>query len=140
MRTGLLKITATIIVGILCSCANNSGNAESAKESARKERVSVKKAADELGLTVDKYNDLTPEVRRLRAAAIKLSSYVTLKDSTYSLDITREEAEKLGISGADYDYQCQELEKTNKAIKQMNARGETVEMLDIKALAGKIKK
>ena len=52
-------------------------------------------------MPVDEINSIPNNIKDKRAAAVILSNYVSIKDSLYSLEISKEEAQKIGIE--DYD-------------------------------------
>lgn len=54
-------------------------------------------ASQALALPVDEINSIPNNIKDKRAAAVILSNYVSIKDSLYSLDISKEEAQKIGI-------------------------------------------
>ena len=66
-----------------------------------------------------------------RAASVILVNYVEQKDSTYYLTISREDAKKLGVDGDLYDNVKKSLNNTNNAIKELNKKGEKIELLDV---------
>lgn len=130
--TKLLPCIALLILG-LCSCSNSSDDGKSAPDVTQKKYASIEEEAKALFLTVDELKRMPQDVRELRAAGIALDPYITLKDSAYTISITKEEAAKKGIKGYFYDYHAKELEKTNAAIKEANKRGEHIDLPDLKA-------
>lgn len=72
-----------------------------------------------------------PQLAELREAAVKMSGYLRLDGDRYVLDLTEEEAVKLGISPENYQRQVDELNETNKKIAELKAQGDTIDLIDI---------
>ena len=87
-------ISAFFFSLLFFSCSQNEQNISSTASS---EKNSIC-TASELGLSEADFSKLTPKQREQRAANIKLSEFVSLKDSVYSLTISQKEAEAMGIS------------------------------------------
>ena len=80
---------------------------------------------EQLKLTPEEAERLTPEMLEHRKASLLLSEYVVLKDQQYVLEISAREAmEKKGISQELYDKVVKDLESTNAAITKALQEGE----------------
>jgi len=133
MKTKSFLFCLCVSILGLCSCSDSSDDGKSAPDVTQKKYATIEEEAKALFLTVDELKRMPQNVRELRAAGIALDPYLTLKDSTYSLSITKEEAAKIGVNGYFYDYHAKEIEKTNALIKEMNKRGEHIDLIDIQA-------
>lgn len=88
--------------------------------------------ANALAVPVEDLDEIPQNVKEKRAAAVILSNYVSLNDSTYSLDISAEEAKKLGITEDLYYEIVNDLEKSNEAIKEATKNGEKLILPNVK--------
>lgn len=66
------------------------------------------------------------DYRIKRAAALALKNYAFYKDSVFYLNISKEEAKKLGVDEDLYEEIIEGIKETNKQIKECNAKGEKV--------------
>ena len=89
--------------------------------------------AKTMAVSVETLRTYTPELKAHRAASIALAKYVLLNKEakTYSLNITKEEAQKLGISPEMYDKVMNDLNDTNKAIQKALKAGQELTLPDI---------
>nr|WP_287834360.1 hypothetical protein [Prevotella sp.] len=110
------------------SCSQNEQNISSTASS---EKNSIC-TASELGLSEADFSKLTPKQREQRAANIKLSEFVSLKDSVYSLTISQKEAEAMGISEEMYKNALNEMKVANEAIAKCNKEGKPITLTDVK--------
>lgn len=110
------------------SCSQNEQNISSTASS---EKNSIC-TASEPGLSEADFSKLTPKQREQRAANIKLSEFVSLKDSVYSLTISQKEAEAMGISEEMYKNALNEMKVANEAIAKCNKEGKPITLTDVK--------
>lgn len=111
------------------SCSQKEQNISSTASS---EKNSIY-TASELGLSEADFSKLTPKQREQRAANIKLSEFVSLKDSIYSLTISQKEAEAMGISEEMYNNALNEMKVANEAIAKCNKEGKPITLTDVKS-------
>jgi hypothetical protein len=72
-----------------------------------------------LGLTSCSENSVKPSFKLTKGVMdTLLSKNITLKDSTYSLDISKEEAIKMGISAQYYDDAVVNMKRVNDMLKE----------------------
>lgn len=121
-------ISAFFFSLLFFSCSQNEQNISSAASS---EKNSIC-TASELGLSEADFSKLTPKQREQRAANIKLSEFVSLKDSVYSLTISQKEAEAMGISEEMYKNALNEMKVANEAIAKCNKEGKPITLTDVK--------
>ena len=121
-------ISAFFFSLLFFSCSQNEQNISSAASS---EKNSIC-TASELGLSEADFSKLTPKQREQRAANIKLSEFVSLKDSVYSLTISQKEAEAMGISEEMYKNALNEMKVANEAIAKYNKEGKPITLTDVK--------
>ena len=93
-----------------------------------------------LAVPVESLKDIPQHVRVQRAAAVILSSYVTLHGDRYTLDISAEEAEKLGVTEDLYNAVKKDLDKSNESIQKAIDNGEKPNLPDVKKQAEEYKK
>ena len=122
------SISAFFFSLLFFSCSQNEQNISSAASS---EKNSIC-TASELGLSEADFSKLTPKQREQRAANIKLSEFVSLKDSVYSLTISQKEAEAMGISEEMYKNALNEMKVANEAIAKCNKEGKPITLTDVK--------
>ncbi len=121
-------ISAFFFSLLFFSCSQNEQNISSAASS---EKNSIC-TASELGLSEADFSELTPKQREQRAANLKLSEFVSLKDSVYSLTISQKEAEAMGISEEMYKNALNEMKVANEAIAKCNKEGKPITLTDVK--------
>lgn len=91
----LLKVFTLVVASCLISCSNDDSNDYEGDNSVKLKSYSSQiEEAKALALPVDEINSIPNNIKNKRAAAIILSNYVSIKDSLYSLDISKEEAQK----------------------------------------------
>lgn len=110
------------------SCSQKEQNISSTASSEKNSTCT----ASELGLSEADFSKLTPKQREQRAANLKLSEFVSLKDSVYSLTISQKEAEAMGISEEMYKNALNEMKVANEAIAKCNKEGKPITLTDVK--------
>lgn len=96
-------------------------------------RIILKKIASQaLALPVNEINSIPNNIKDKRAAAVILSNYVSIKDSLYSLDISKEEAQKIGIDADLYISILEDLNNSNRAIKEARLQGKKISLPNVK--------
>lgn len=60
-----------------------------------------------------------------------LIPYVKLSGDKYVLDISEEEAVKLGVTANAYRYQSEMIEIANAMIEQIKANGDSIDLIDV---------
>lgn len=94
----LFKVFTLVVASCLISCSNDDQKIQEGDNSVNiKSYSSQIEEAKALALPVDEINSIPNNIKDKRAAAVILSNYVSIKDSLYSLDISKEEAQKIGI-------------------------------------------
>lgn len=121
-------ISAFFFSLLFLSCSQKEQNISSTASS---EKNSIC-TASELGLSEADFSELTPKQREQRAANLKLSEFVSLKDSVYSLTISQKEAEAMGISEEMYKNALNEMKVANEAIAKCNKEGKPITLTDVK--------
>ena len=123
MKKAFLFILACGALLLATSCNNNSLR--------NKKYKSVHEEAIALALPDSEVATFPQKYKAQRAASVILIDYIEQKDSTYYLTISREDAKKLGVDGDLYDNIKKSLDNTNNAIKELNKKGEKIELLDV---------
>lgn len=117
-----------VTCGILIFASCDSGVKNSVKtrkyKSLHEEAVALALPDSEVASFPEKY-------KAQRAASVILTEYVELKDSSFYLTISREDAKELGVDGDLYDNIKKSLDNTNNGIKELNKKGEKIELLDV---------
>lgn len=132
-KNNFLKVFVVISFSCFISCANGSSNGQENNNSVRTRTYSSKtEEAKALALPIDKVSSTSKKIKDRRAAAVILSNYVSIKDSLYVLEISKEDAQKLGVDTDLYMSVLQELKRTNKMIKEARQRGENITLPDVK--------
>lgn len=132
-KNNFLKVFVVISFSGFISCANGSSNGQENNNSVRTKTYSSKtEEAKALALPIDKVSSTSKKIKDRRAAAVILSNYVSIKDSLYVLEISKEDAQKLGVDTDLYMSVLQELKRTNKMIKEARQRGENITLPDVK--------
>ncbi len=78
---------------------------------------------------------LSEEAKKLRAASIALSEYIVLENNQYKLDISEQDAQKLGITSNLYNTIKDELASTNAIVQKTMENGDSIEMCDVQAIS-----
>ncbi|MDE6090602.1 MAG: hypothetical protein K2G41_07845 [Duncaniella sp.] len=68
-----------------------------------------------------------------RKAAQIVGEYIVLSDNQYSLELTQQEAEKLGVRDTIYDIVLKEINDINKFVTEQMEKGDTLSLPDIQA-------
>lgn len=123
MKKAFLFILACGALLLATSCNNNSLR--------NKKYKSVHEEAIALALPDSEVATFPKKYKAQRAASVILIDYIEQKDSTYYLTISREDAKKLGVDGDLYDNIKKSLDNTNNGIKELNKKGEKIELLDV---------
>lgn len=123
MKKAFLFIFACGALLLVTSCNNNSLRNKKYK-SVHEEAVALALPDSEVATFPEKY-------KAQRAASVILIDYIEQKDSTYYPTISREHAKKLGVDGDLYDKIKKSLDNTNNGIKELNKKGEKIELLDV---------
>lgn len=134
MKTLITIILYTVISGsLLFSCSQASEN----NQYNSKEIISASKIKSN---NYDILDTLPENIQRKRNASIILSEFVKVEYNQYILDISKDEAKKLGVSPELYNVIKEEIAFTNNWIKKMIDNGDTVDIPDIQSLAKEYKK
>ena len=120
-----------VTCGILIFASCDSGVKNSVKtrkyKSLHEEAVALALPDSEVATFPEKY-------KAQRAAAVILTEYIEQKDSSFYLTISRENAKKLGVDGDLYDNVVKDLDNTNNAIKEMNKKGQKIDLPDLEEI------
>lgn len=81
---------------------------------------------------IEQINSIPNNIKDKRAAAVILSNYVSIKDSLYSLEISKEEAQKIGIDADLYISILEDLNNSNRAIKEALLQGKKISLPNVK--------
>lgn len=129
----LLNAFTFIIAFCLISCSNDDSNLQEESKSVKTKAFSSQvEEAKALALPVDEVNSIPKNIKDKRAAAVILSNYVSIKDNLYSLDISKEDAQKIGVDADLYTSILEDLKNSNKAIKEARQQGENIFLPNIK--------
>jgi hypothetical protein len=123
MKKAFLFIFACGALLLATSCNSNSLR--------NKKYKSVHEEAIALALPDSEVATFPQKYKAQRAASVILTEYVEQKDSSFYLTISREDAKELGVDGDLYDNVVKDLDNTNNGIKEMNKKGEKIELLDV---------
>lgn len=129
-------ISAFIFSLLFFSCSQKEQNLSSTASS---EKISTY-TASELELSESEFSELTLKQKEQRAANLKLSEFVSLKDSVYSLTISQKEAEAMGISEEMYKNALNEMKVANETIAKCNKEGKPITLTDVKSSTQESKK
>ena len=139
MKTTLYILVFTTLTAAACTERFNRSICTDGNNIRKRTYTSETEEAKALAVSIEELRQMPKETRAKRAAAIILADYVSLKDSTYHLNISKEEAKKLGIDGDLYDNVAANLEESNKAIRKALKEGYKLALPDIKKEADKYK-
>ena len=129
----LLKVFTLVVASCLISCSNDDQKIQEGDNSVNiKSYSSQIEEAKALALPVDEINSIPNNIKDKRAAAVILSNYVSIKDSLYSLDISKEEAQKIGIDADLYISILEDLNNSNRAIKEARLQGKKISLPNVK--------
>lgn len=129
------RILVVFIVACPLSCGQHGTGVQRSDNSLKtKTYASPEEEAKALALPVDEVRTFPKDIKTVRAAAVMLSAYVSVKDSLYSLDISMQDARKAGVDEDLYRVVLQDLQNTNEALKEMRQRGEHPDMPNVKEL------
>ena len=129
----LLKVFTLVVASCLISCSNDNQKIQEGDNSVNiKSYSSQIEEAKALALPVDEINSIPNNIKDKRAAAVILSNYVSIKDSLYSLEISKEEAQKIGIDADLYISILEDLNNSNRAIKEARLQGKKISLPNVK--------
>lgn len=121
-----LSLFVLTMMLVLSSCSN------SQKESS--ERTDDSSTVDSLlVIGMEQIEDRVnsdPALKELRDGAAKLSGYIRLDGDRYILEISEDEAIKLGVRSEVYHYHLEEINKANEMIADMKARGDSISLME----------
>lgn len=128
MDKNFLKLIPLSLLAILIafSCAKNEPASQTNNSVRNRVYASEAEEAKALLLSVEELRQMPKEIRIKRAAALALKNYAFYKDSVFYLNISKEEAKKLGVDEDLYEEITEGIKDTNKQIKECNAKGEKV--------------
>lgn len=129
-RFATLAVAALMVV----SCKQTDVSGSATADSGMVAEDSVETLFD---ANVQERIEADPKLGELREAGMKLAEHVRLDGNTYVLDISEEDAAKLGVSSENYRYHVNELKKTNDMIAAAIARGDSIELPDVRELMNK---
>ena len=139
MKTALYILVFTALTATACTERFARSICTDGNNIRKRTYTSETEEAKALAVSIEELRQMPKETRAKRAAAIILADYVSLKDCTYHLNISKEEAKKLGIDGDLYDNVAANLEESNKAIRKALKEGYKLALPDIKKEADKYK-
>lgn len=121
----ILSCTAVLM---LTACSNRENSAETVD--ADMAVIDSIETEARLEQELQKRIDADPKLAKLREASLKLSEYVRLDGDIYVLDITEEEAVKIGVDTEAYNYHLNEITKANEIIAETKAKGDSIKLID----------
>lgn len=129
----ILKVITFVIAFCFIACSNDETKLQKNGKSVRTRVYSSPfEEAKALALPIDEINSMPKNIKDKRAACVILSNYVSIKDSLYSLDISKEEAEEIGVDADLYTSILEDMKTSNRIIKQIRQRGEHITLPNIK--------
>lgn len=134
---GMFFAVKHIVILILALCNAGCSYQKRNAVNAAVDSAAMRREADSLFVTVEELARMTPEVKERIKAGIILSKYVSLNGDTYSLDISKEEAGRLGVKENVYDEICKDIENTNDTIRKLKAEGKDIGLVDVRKEAEK---
>ena len=128
MDKNFLKLIPLSLLAILIvsSCAKKDSPSQTNNSVRNRVYASEAEEAKALLLSVEELRQMPKEIRIKRAAALALKNYAFYKDSVFYLNISKEDAKKLGVDEDLYEEITEGIKDTNKQIKECNAKGEKV--------------
>ena len=120
----LFVVTCGILIFASCDSGVKNSVRNRKYKSLHEEAIALALPDSEVATFPEKY-------KAQRAASVILIDYIEQKDSTYYLTISREDAKELGVDGDLYDNIKKSLDNTNNGIKELNKKGEKIELLDV---------
>ena len=128
MDKKFLKLIPLSLLAILIASSCGQKDSPSQTNNSVRNRVYASEAeeAKALLLSVEELRQMPKEIRIKRAAALALKNYAFYKDSVFYLNISKEDAKKLGVDEDLYEEIIEGIKDTNKQIKECNAKGEKV--------------
>lgn len=124
-----------IVMGLFACQQNEQDGKEKQPEGKVESRFSLSDMQDAAELSMEsmeQYESMSDEVKEMRRAGIAMAPYVSLDtiNKRYTIDISEEEAFKLGIGRKDYQRVVSEIETANKLAMEHPELGNS--MIDIK--------
>ena len=120
---------------ILSACSNNQPRTDSDTiQTTLTYSAEDSMEAAALGIPVTDMQPMSEETLRKRAAAKILAEHIELENYNYRLTVSEAEAQKLGVTPELYKTILDDLNVSNKIIREHLEKGDTLEMYDLKAL------
>ena len=137
-----MKIKTTFCVGlcgilsVFSACTQDADFMDSTQyvKSDTHSPLEIQQAKD-LAIPVSELNSLPEDVKQKRVAAIILSDYIVLEKNQYKLDVSEQEAQKLGVTSYLYGIIRNDILSTNAAIRETLEKGDSVELCDVQAIS-----
>lgn len=118
-----MKITNLFLALAACGAMYSCSSSEST------DRNSMEALEQEINTPVETVA-VDPQVALRNSDNLKLAKYLRLVDNQYVLDITLEEALKLGISKESYEAGCEDIKRENAIIRETMEKGEKITIID----------
>ena len=125
MDKNFLKLIPLSLLAILIASSCAKKDSPSQTNNSVRNRVYASEAKALL-LSVEELRQMPKDIRIKRAAALALKNYAFYKDSVFYLNISKEDAKKLGVDEDLYEEIIEGIKDTNKQIKECNAKGEKI--------------
>lgn len=134
MKYSFSRYFVIVIISItILSCSQDNQSVQFHKNENLTEQQHVNNLCNEI-------DSLPQNVLKKRKASIILADFVKLENNQYRLDISKNEAEQLGVSPELYDEIVADLYNTNIWILEAIENGDSIEIPDIQAIAKEYKK
>lgn len=122
------KILLLMLLGLFVACQQ--------EQKQEVVNASIEKAqamqAEALGLTIDEFKEMPDAVKAKRKMGLLLLPYLQLDsvNNIYILNISKEEALKLGVTEKEYEERMKEVAATNETIRSLMLKGDTVRLIN----------
>lgn len=136
----ILSLGLYVILSVFSSCSQDDDLMNSTSAQTDTFSLPEIQQAKELAIPINELRNLSEEVKQKRAASITLSDYIVLDGNQYRLEISEQDAQKLGVTPYFYDIINKDILATNTAIMEMLEKGEYIELCDVQAVSKAYKK
>ena len=137
----IIYTISIITLFALCFCACNPENSLiNEPEGLQPDISNLQIEADSLYLPVSLIQNMTTEAKQRWRSSLIISEHTYIKDNQYYIDLSENDANKLGVPSSYYHYRMRHQDSINNEINKIISDGKTIELVDLKEIVTRVKK
>lgn len=137
----IIYTISIITLFAVCFCACNPENSLiNEPEGLQPDISNLQIEADSLYLPVSLIQNMTTEAKQRWRSSLIISEHTYIKDNQYYIDLSENDANKLGVPSSYYHYRMRHQDSINNEINKIISDGKTIELVDLKEIVTRVKK